>query len=103
MSHPQLNITAEAESDLREIWLYSVGEWGQTQADRYLDELMEMCNQLAVSKKLGKAVFEIGRNVYVYRCNHHYIFYLKKEDDLIFIAFMHEKRDILRHVAGRLS
>jgi len=29
-----------AENDLENIWLYSFGEWGEEQADRYYDELV---------------------------------------------------------------
>ena len=35
----ELVISERAEADLREIWHYSLDNWGEAQADRYLDEL----------------------------------------------------------------
>ncbi len=36
---PQVYKQAQAEQDLVEIWLYTLHEWGERQADSYLDEL----------------------------------------------------------------
>lgn len=102
MRHTRLQITAEAESDLQEIWSYTINEWGKAQANRYLNELMEVCHQLVRTETSGKAILQAGANVYVCRCNRHFIYYLKRDGALIFIAFMHEKRDALRHVVARL-
>ncbi len=35
----ELVISERAEADLRKIWHYSFDNWGESQADRYLDEL----------------------------------------------------------------
>jgi hypothetical protein len=35
----RVRLHARAESDLVDIWLYSFREWGEFQADEYIDEL----------------------------------------------------------------
>jgi toxin ParE1/3/4 len=36
---PRVSKQASTEQDLIEIWLYTFNEWGEKQADRYLDDL----------------------------------------------------------------
>ena len=38
----------------------------------------------------------------VVRCEHHYVFYLKKKTPVI-IAVLHEKMDVMQRLAGRLE
>jgi toxin ParE1/3/4 len=50
-----LVISERAEADLREIWRYSFKEWGEEQADRYLDELdqgLQECSSGVVRQRL---------------------------------------------------
>ena len=35
----KIRVHALAESDLIDIWQYPFGEWGEIQADKYLDKL----------------------------------------------------------------
>jgi len=44
---------ARAESDLIDIWEYSLDEWDDVQADKYLDELHAAINSLAANPELG--------------------------------------------------
>ena len=43
---PRYDLTPAAKADLREIWLYTAEQWGEQQADRYLQELEECCERL---------------------------------------------------------
>lgn len=42
-----------AEQDLANIWLYTWQEWGEQQADNYLDELEKIMGLLSEQPKLG--------------------------------------------------
>ena len=44
---PRILKQAQAEQDLVEIWLYTFNEWGEYQADKYLDELNAAIRLLA--------------------------------------------------------
>jgi toxin ParE1/3/4 len=36
---PRVTTQVQAEQDLLDIWMYTFNEWGEQQADDYLDEL----------------------------------------------------------------
>ena len=49
-----LVISERAEADLREIWRWSLGQFGGDQADRYLDQLEEGLQKCAAEPEGGK-------------------------------------------------
>ena len=102
MKDSVLHIIPAAKRDLQDIWLYTLEMWGAVQAERYVTSLKEACNKLVKSPFLGKALPDLSEDVRVYYCQCHYIFYLKDADRIVFLAFLHEKRNVLQHVLGRL-
>lgn len=50
-----------AEQDLVNIWLYTWHEWGEQQADLYLDEIEQTLMLLANQPKLGRLRQEFFR------------------------------------------
>ena len=50
----ELVISERAEADLREIWHYSFDNWGEAQADRYLDDLDAGMRQCGAEPAGGK-------------------------------------------------
>ncbi len=48
-----IHIHGLAESDLIDIWRYSFDEWGEVQADKYLDELDSGIKRLAENPEIG--------------------------------------------------
>ena len=49
-----------AEADLKHIWLYSFRNWGETQADYYLQQLDAGLQRLVDNPKLGRPRDSIG-------------------------------------------
>jgi toxin ParE1/3/4 len=49
----KIHVHALAESDLIDIWRYSFEEWGEAQADKYLDELDGGIYSLADNPEIG--------------------------------------------------
>jgi toxin ParE1/3/4 len=49
----KIHISALAESDLIGIWQYSFEEWGEIQADKYLDQLDGGIRKLADKPEWG--------------------------------------------------
>jgi plasmid stabilization system protein ParE len=45
----RIHVSESAESDLVGIWQYSFEQWGELQADKYLDELDSGIRKLATS------------------------------------------------------
>lgn len=52
---PVIHKQALAEQDLVNIWLYTWHEWGEAQADAYLDELERAMQLLVEQPSLGAA------------------------------------------------
>lgn len=94
--------TKSAKQDLKKIWQYTDESWGEEQANNYTASLKQCCENLCVNPALGKPLYNIHKALKVHLCQHHYIFFLKRSDDLLIIAFLHEKMDALRHIQQRL-
>lgn len=52
---------ARAEEDLTEIWRYSFETWGEAQADRYYDALVQGIDLLAKNPDIGTTCDDISR------------------------------------------
>lgn len=48
-----IHVHGSAESDLIDIWRYSFEQWGELQADKYLDELDSGIRKLADNPAIG--------------------------------------------------
>lgn len=49
----KINKNIKAENDLVNIWLYSFKQWGEHQADLYLDEIGHCIDSLADNLEIG--------------------------------------------------
>ena len=66
-----------AESDLEQIWLYTLNEWSVNQANRYYDQIMDTIEELASGQKQGRKVdirdgylkYAVGRHFVFFRCS----------------------------------
>jgi len=98
------DLTPAAKQDLREIWLYTVEQWGEAQADRYTGRL-EMCFRRIAGHRVRARTFSARYpQVQVTRCQHHYVFYLHSEGQQpLIIAVLHERMDLLTRLGARLT
>jgi toxin ParE1/3/4 len=48
-----IHVHGSAESDLIDVWRYSFEQWGELQADKYLDELDSSIRKLANNPEIG--------------------------------------------------
>lgn len=90
-------ISGPARADLAEIWTYTFEEWGQGQADVYLEALVTRFKWLAANKSVWQKRPELGRNLYSYYHERHVIFFAKGEDSLDILRVLHERMDLDPH------
>ena len=64
-----------AEEDLKDIWLYSFRNWGETQADYYLQQLDARLQRLVDNPKLGKPRDSIRLGYRSIQVNRHIAYY----------------------------
>ncbi|MDA0207455.1 MAG: type II toxin-antitoxin system RelE/ParE family toxin [Acidobacteria bacterium] len=89
----KIRMQALAEADLVDVWIYTQERWGETQADRYFDELEAGILRLAHNPELGRACEHIRADYRALRINRHIVFY-KLEPSLIrVVRILHQRMD----------
>ncbi|WP_236555944.1 type II toxin-antitoxin system RelE/ParE family toxin [Alcanivorax sp. S71-1-4] len=83
----------KAESDLVEIWMYTCGEWGLDQADKYLDQLGEGMKQLINHPSLGADYAHVFSGYRRLQVEHHAVFYQVLELEVLVVRVLHEDMD----------
>ena len=92
--------TAEAEHDLINIWLYTYKNWGDRQADKYLDGLEEGFKLLAGTPLLCGLRREFIKPVRIHHHAHHLIIYDALADRINIVRVLHENMDVETQLEG---
>ena len=93
----KFTLSPEAEDDLNDIWIYTCTEWGEKQADKYLDKLGVAFQNISDGSILSKPHQNIDSDLESVHCEHHYIFFLKG-DAMVIIAIFHEHMDLINRL-----
>ena len=72
---PKFQLTNRAVEDLNDIWNYTFDEWSETQADKYTNQLIEFCGEIASNPTIGKVYDNVGKDLFGLKANKHIIFY----------------------------
>lgn len=85
-----------AEARLLEIWEYTVTNWGEDQADRYIQDLIGAINRLAKQRPLWKSVGDKQLSgVWFARWRQHLVFFRELKGGVIgVISILHESMDM---------
>lgn len=86
-----------ADETLDEVWHYSFENWGEKQAEKYIEGLFATMQKAATREILWRKIREqTFLDAYFVKYQRHYIFFRELEDDLIgIISIIHERRDIV--------
>ena len=84
----------QAEHDLLSIWLHTFREWGEQQADQYLEDLNQAMNLLAEQPLMCRERRELFPPVRIHHHAHHLIVYLAVTDGINVIRVLHETMDV---------
>lgn len=91
-----LVLSPRARRDLDEIWDYSVENWSEDQAERYLRMLWRGIELLADDPERGRSCETIRAGYYRYSVGSHMIFYKLTGIDVVRV--LHQRMDFRRHV-----
>jgi len=84
-----------AEQDLIDIWLYTFSEWGEVQANRYLQEIEAGLILIKDNPEIGTDCGFIRKGYKRFIIGHHLIFYKKTHDNsLDIVRVLHENMDV---------
>ncbi len=79
----RLVVSERAESDLREIWLYSYKTWDDAQADRYLDELDAGLQKCSTEPERGKRRDDVRPGYWSRLVRRQVAFYTFTDDEVV--------------------
>ena len=93
----KFKLTKKAIQDLSKIWDYTFEVWSENQADKYFNQIISTCQEIADSRIRGKSYSGIKESLLGIKCNRHIIFYRKMSADNVEIArILHERMDFKR-------
>ncbi len=97
-------LTKDAEADLEKIARYTIGEWGETQAESYLGKISQCFKNISNNKVASRAFSKKFPEARVVLFEHHYVFYLVPEGEKpIIFAMLHERMDMVARLKDRLG
>ncbi len=88
----------KAQSDLKNIWLYSYKEHGEKQADQYYDELIAGMETIKENPRIGVACDYIRDGYRQYKINNHYVFYQLSSKSIHVVRVLHENMSFKKHL-----
>ena len=82
-----------ADQQLDEIYEYTAIQWGENQADRYIEFLFQYFSDVSAKNVIWRAVpAEFGVEGYFGKCEHHFIYWkFLSEGDIGIVAILHER------------
>ena len=89
-------ISIEAGKDLEKIWIYAFENWSIEQADRYINQIIEEIEYIAIKPENGKDFSYIRKGYLRTKVKLHFIFYKVDQKNKIVevIRILHQKMDI---------
>ncbi|MCJ8270893.1 MAG: type II toxin-antitoxin system RelE/ParE family toxin [Psychrosphaera sp.] len=86
-----------ALKDAQSIWVYSFKQWGESQANAYLQGLDSTIRELAVVPNKGIDISFLREGFRRYRYKSHVIVYRYTLEKLEILRILHVRMDIARH------
>lgn len=78
-----------------DIWDYTMETWSERQAEKYYNELIETCKQIAENPKIGKEYYEVKTELLGLKTGRHIIFYETiDKNEVKIIRILHERMDL---------
>ena len=87
-----------AKTDIKKIWRYTCGKWGEQQADAYLYNLGHAIESIADSAKIGVNIEYVRQGYRMYHHQCHLIIYRFTPVAIEIVRVLGEKMDISRHL-----
>lgn len=91
-------IRPKARADLKHIWRYGVGQWGASQADRYLRDLEREIQGLAHFPEQGVSYEHVRAGYRALHVKRHLVFYRQQRRRLDIVRVLHEAMRVEKHL-----
>ena len=87
-------LSPEAISDLQNIYDFTFDEWGETQAEKYLNEIYAVFDRLSQHPNIGRLRTELAENLRSIPVGTHVIFFMSWHSDVAIVRVLHGARDV---------
>lgn len=92
-----LVLAPKAQQDLKSIYQYSLVNWGERQAQQYVDGIKACLKDLMDFPQKGRVRDELGPLIRSLNCDKHIVYYREMAEQLQVIRILHGRQDISRH------
>lgn len=89
-------LSEEADTDLVEVYDYTVENFGEDQAVYYLNGIDELCEHLCLNLETGRTRNEIIEGLRSLSFENHILFYRILKDRIRIVRVLHERRDVIK-------
>lgn len=86
-------LSAFAQSDLEEIWLYTHQNWSEVQAEYYIGQIFNALDLVSENARIGKSINHIRHGYFRYQCGSHLIFYTVADEAINVARILHKRMD----------
>jgi len=94
-------LTSDAQADLSEISRFTLDQWGQAQALKYLSEMRQTMRLLSRAPAIGTRRPEVGPGIFSFPHGSHVIYYTSGERQLMVFAVLHKSMVPMDHLDDR--
>lgn len=93
-----IRLSPLAQTDLDEIWNYTVAQWDEAQAQAYLFGLNTTMKLLAENPRMGRAIDDIREGYFKFLAASHLLIYRLNPEAIEFMRILQGRMDVERHV-----
>lgn len=94
----QLRFSAQAETELQEIWLYSVENWSVAQADDYVASIIVTAKRLTEGFVFSRPADHIAKGYHFCASGSHHLYFRVDGDMIVVERIIHQSRDAKAHL-----
>lgn len=94
----KFTLSKRADRAVADIYRDTLREWGERQADKYIDGLEGCLQLLADSPGLGRKCDDIKAGYQRFEYERHIIFYRTRKSDIFIVHILHDRMDVQRRV-----
>ncbi|MEX0347153.1 MAG: type II toxin-antitoxin system RelE/ParE family toxin [Rhizobiaceae bacterium] len=87
-------LSQDADEDLQDIYLYSVENWGEDQARRYLDELFDLFDHFGRNSEMGRLRPELGEGIRSFPHVSHIVYFMNWRSEIAILRVLHGSREV---------
>ena len=96
----RLAVSRAAQSDINDIYDYTLETWGRSQADDYVMQLENSLTAAAAGEKTVLSFAEWQPNAGYMFVGKHTVFVLHEAEQLLVVRVLHQSSDYVRHLSS---